>query len=200
MGIKIQEDFHRQFLKLEAVLWGVFVFHLCPIKDALYKRILSHVTSTEYKHLICIRNVWYDSEKVNLQRHSLSSFKIILTSQMRELYSIFVLLPMCRKEVKCVVLCVVYLMMVSNSYLRKLNVTETGEGKLSTLWTVSWIHWKCYLWFCFNNRRSFNGLNRGYKKDHMEGEEGVPPAGSVYVVARKNFVEMLFQERRKHYS
>ena len=38
------------------------------------------------------------------------------------------------------------------------------------------------------------------KKDHMEGEEGVPPAGSVYVVARKNFVEMLFQERRKHYS
>jgi len=52
---------------------------------------------------------------------------------MRELYSIFVLLPMCRKEVKCVVLCVVYLMMVSNSYLRKLNVRETGEGELSTL-------------------------------------------------------------------
>ena len=52
---------------------------------------------------------------------------------MKELFSIFVSLPMCRKEFKCVVLCVVYLMMLSNSYLGKMNVRLTGEGELSTV-------------------------------------------------------------------
>jgi len=60
-------------------------------------------------------------------------------------------------------------MMLSNSYLGKLNVIVTGEGELSTVWTVSWIHWKFYLWFCFNNLRRFKGLNRGFKKGHLEG-------------------------------
>ena len=52
---------------------------------------------------------------------------------MKELFNIFGSLPMCRKEVKCVVLCVVCLMMLSKSDRGKLNVRVTGEGKLSRL-------------------------------------------------------------------
>jgi hypothetical protein len=40
---------------------------------------------------------------------------------------------MCRKEVKNIVLYFVYSMMLSNSYLGKLNGRVTGESELSTM-------------------------------------------------------------------
>jgi len=51
---------------------------------------------------------------------------------MKEFFSLFLSLPKCCKEVKRVVLCVVYLMMMSNSYLGKLISRVRGEGELST--------------------------------------------------------------------
>jgi hypothetical protein len=60
-------------------------------------------------------------------------------------FRIFRSIPLCCKEVKCVVLCVVYLKMHSNSDREKLNVTVTGEIELSTMRTVSWVHLKRYL-------------------------------------------------------
>ena len=52
---------------------------------------------------------------------------------MKELFTLIRSLPKCRKEVKRVVVCVVCLMILSNSYLVKLIGRVTGEGELSTV-------------------------------------------------------------------
>jgi hypothetical protein len=52
---------------------------------------------------------------------------------MKDLFRIFRSIPIGRNEVKFVILCFVYLKMVSNLYLGKRNFRMTGEGELLTV-------------------------------------------------------------------
>jgi hypothetical protein len=134
---------------------GAFVFQLCPSNNKFYRRIQSHTTSTEYKHLIGntiadmkVKKQIYKDIPFPVILFALTYFQQFLTLslplKMKYWFIIFRSTLICLKEIKSVNSCVVYVMMLSKSYLGRFNVRLTGESELSTERTISWIRFKCH--------------------------------------------------------